>query len=77
MNCYFCAPHHPGGTDFGNCSAIGICYRCGVGVCPEHGQKKTTSGALLLCFECAESVPADQEASQTPEKVPDPQVSLN
>jgi hypothetical protein len=40
MNCYFCAPHHPGGTDFGNCSAIGICYRCGVGVCPEHGQKK-------------------------------------
>ncbi len=77
MNCYFCAQHHPGGTNFGNCSAIGICQQCGVGVCAEHGQKEVTLGAPLLCIECAKSEKTNKVVNQVLNKESEPQVSLN
>ena len=66
MNCYFCAQHRPGGTNFGNSSAIGICQNCSVGVCPEHGQKAVTPDAPLLCIECTKLTPVTKRVKQEP-----------
>lgn len=64
MHCYFCAQYHPGGTNFGNTIAYGVCRQCGVGVCLEHSRRDTTPGAPLLCFECAKSLATAKEKSQ-------------
>jgi hypothetical protein len=53
MNCFYCHQQHPGGTRFGARAAVGVCRRCGVGVCPEHSHRDQAPGSELLCHECA------------------------
>jgi hypothetical protein len=77
MYCYFCAQHHPGGTDYGNTFANGICRNCGIGVCLEHGQKATEPGAPLLCLECAKLLKKGQAATKTPAKMSGRHINLN
>lgn len=73
MNCYYCNQHHPGGTRFGNQPAIGVCQRCGVGVCTEHGRRDRQPGSPLLCEECATLTNKVSERSPMAISVPVPQ----
>lgn len=77
MNCYFCAQHHSGGTNFGNRSAIGICQNCGVGVCLEHSHRASMPGAPLLCFECAKLLAAAGDEPTSARKQPQVRLNLN
>lgn len=77
MNCYFCAQHHPGGTNFGNRSALGICQNCGVGVCLEHSRRDSTPGAPLLCFECAKLLAAAKAQTVSEKLQSEVAVSIN
>ena len=33
--------------------AVGICTRCGIGVCWQHGTRSAETAGRLLCDECA------------------------
>lgn len=70
MYCYYCGEHQPGGTRYGMRPAVGVCHRCGAGVCKEHSVK-SEPGALLLCVACAAlTMPVIGKRPQREEKVP-------
>ena len=53
MTCYDCQQQAaPGGLRYAERSAVGICRRCGKGLCRDHG---TWAGATreFLCGACA------------------------
>jgi hypothetical protein len=58
MYCYYQDQHaHPAGLRYFAPVAIGVCHHCGAAVCAEHGQKGSSPGAPLLCYECAKLQP--------------------
>jgi hypothetical protein len=53
MDCYDCQGRPgPGGLQFSDRSAIGICHGCGKGLCKEHSVW-TEATRELLCTACA------------------------
>jgi hypothetical protein len=58
MTCYECAERSgPGGMRFTDTSAVGICHRCGKGLCKTHGVW-TEAKDEFLCNACAPSAKA-------------------
>lgn len=52
MRCSLCeTKHRPGGTHLGAREAVGICLRCGGGVCASHATRDARGA--LLCETCA------------------------
>ena len=52
MHCSTCeTKHRPGGTHLGSREAIGICLRCGGGVCASHATRDARGA--LVCETCA------------------------
>jgi hypothetical protein len=77
MYCYFCEKRRPGGTNYGNTMAYGICRHCGVGVCLEHSHRDSTPGAPLLCFECAKLLVTAGDEPISARKQPQVRLNLN
>ena len=54
MKCYICDQTPPTtAMRYNVADAVGICHRCGIGVCAEHSHKEAEPGAVLLCTQCA------------------------
>jgi hypothetical protein len=53
MTCYECAGRPgPGGLTYDDRSAVGVCRRCGKGLCKAHGVW-AEGGNEFLCSHCA------------------------
>jgi len=64
MECYLCTYEpRPGSARFGIRAAVGICQRCGIGVCLGHSRKAGTAGSPLYCVDCALLVEAERDRS--------------
>lgn len=54
MNCFECtAQPIPAGMTFADRAAVGICLRCGRGLCRDHGSYHAEANAFL-CGACAQ-----------------------
>lgn len=80
MHCSFCETGpHAGGTYLNAAGAVGICQRCGAGVCLRHSMKGAAPGAPLLCSACdglagqRDSVPT-RSSSELPDRSGRPRV---
>jgi hypothetical protein len=68
MTCYECQGGRPGPVGlmfslmFSDWSAVGVCRRCGKGICKAHGVWREETREFLCNACAAESAPQDAEA---------------
>ena len=63
MTCYECQQQPgPGGLTYGDRSAVGVCRRCGRGLCKDHGVWAEAT-YQFLCSACAAG-PAGHRAEE-------------
>jgi hypothetical protein len=66
MNCFECTEQPPpAGMTFADRAAVGVCLRCGRGLCHDHGSYHAAANAFL-CGTCAPSAQPREAPFATP-----------